>query len=469
MGRTISIDPVTRIEGHANVRIDIDDDENIKFAAMSVNELRGFEKIMEGMKVEDMPLITARICGVCPAAHHLASVRTLDRVYGTEPPEGGHKLRELMYMGHIIHSHALSLFVLSGPDLIMGLDADPVQRNIAGMLKADPETTKKALRLRSIGQQILERIGGRGVHPVTAVAGGVTFSPDASLRKELLDDAREAMELGLFAADVVKNLLAGFADKYQDIVTTLELKTHYMGTVRDGNLNFYEGMIRTMDPEGNIVAEFDSADYTRYIVEEAVDWTYLKPTFIKSENKNNVYRVNTLARVNVADGMETPLAQKELEKFRSEYGRPCHYTLMHHYARMIELIYACEKAVMLLEDDAITGETRTPVTQTPQSAVGHVEAPRGTLIHDYAVSEEGLIEKANLIVATQQNFTAINQTIRNCAEYFLNKSEAELLNSIEFSIRTYDPCFSCSTHAVGRMPLKVSVFQNGKLVRRIEN
>ncbi len=463
---TISIDPLTRIEGHASVRIDIDDKKNIESARMHVKELRGFEKILEGMRLEDMPLITARICGVCPAAHHIASAKTLDLAYGVEPPEAGHMLRELMYMGHMIHSHALSLFVLSGPDLIMGLDADPVERNIVGMLKIDPDTTKKALTLRSIGQKILENIGGRGVHPVTATAGGLTFSLDSSLRKKLLEYAKNALKLGLFGSQIIKDLLSGFSDKYPDIVTSLEHKTFYMGTVKHEKLNFYDGLIRVINPEGKIAAEFNSEDYADYIVEEAVDWSYLKPTYF-DKNEKNIYRTGTLARINVADQMETPLAQKELEAFRNEYGRPCHYTLMHHYARMIELVYSCEKAVMLLNNDAIMGETRTEVTQLPQSAIAHIEAPRGTLVHDYTVHEKGVVEKVNLIVATQQNYMAINHTIKKCAEYFIDRSESELLNGIEFSIRTYDPCLSCSTHAIGRMPLEINVFQNGKLLKKI--
>lgn len=468
--RTVSIDPVTRIEGYAKVRIDMDDNWNVVFAGLSVGEFRGFEKILQGMRAEDMPLITARICGVCPAAHHLTSVKTLERAYNAEPPEAARMLRELMYMGHMIHSHTLSLFLLSGPDLLMGLEADPRKRNIAGILKAYPEMIKNALRLRSIGQEkILERIGGRGVHPVTAVAGGLSFSLDSSLRNHLKNNAEEALELALLAAKDIKAALERFIDKYQDIVASLKTKTCYMGTVKNSKLNFYGDLIRVMDPEGSIVAEFDSKDYADHIVEKAVDWSYGKLTYLKN---NNMYQVGALARINVADEMETPLAQKELEEFRSKYERPCHYTLMQHYARIIELIYSCEKAVELIENDAIMGETRIALIQRPENAIAHIEAPRGILVHDYEVNEQGVVEKANLIIATQQNFAAINETIRQCAEYFLSKNLGDelLKNGIEFSIRTYDPCLSCSTHAAGQMPLEINIFRDNislKAIRRI--
>lgn len=470
MSRSITIDPVTRIEGHAKVHIEIDDHEKIVSAGMAVRELRGFERILQGMKVEDMPMITARICGICPAAHHLVSAKTLDRVFQVEPPPAGHMLRELLYMGHVIHSHALSLFLLSGPDLILGINADPVKRNIVGVMEADKELAKKGLRLRSVGQKLLAIIGGRGVHPVTATAGGLTLTLSESQCRQLQSYAEEALELTTATADTLKYHLLKFTEQYSGILPTFEEPSYYMGTVKDGKLNFYDGLIRVMNTEGSIVTEFDAMDYADHIIEETLDWSYLKPNFFRDGgNQKHIYRVNTLARINVAEGMETSMAQKELEAFRQNYGRPCHNTLMHHYARLIELIYACEKAVALANDPAIMGEARTlvPNGQTPRGAVAHIEAPRGVLIHEYGVDDRGIVQNANLIIATQQNYAAINNSIRKSAEYFFDKEDNELLNGIEFSIRTYDPCLSCSTHTVGRMPMEIKVYQNNKPFKTI--
>jgi F420-non-reducing hydrogenase large subunit len=467
---TIFIDPVTRIEGHASVRIDLDKEGNVISAKFSVNELRGIEKILEGTKVLEAPSITARICGVCPAAHHLVSAKTLDRIYDIEPTDAAKIIRELMYMGHIIHSHTMSLFFLSGPDLFMGLDAEPEIRNIVGMSKQYREIVNMAVELRSLGQKILEHLGARGVHPVTATVGGVSFVMDANLREKILEYTNRALQLTLdFATPLIKEKLFELMNKYPDIHKHTELKTHYVGTVNNGKLNFYEGMIRVMDTEGNITCEFDSNEYDKYIIEEAVKWSYSKPTFLKTTHGKVIYRVNTLARINVADEMETPKANQELEVFRKKYGRPCHYTLMHHYARLIELIYACEKAIFLIKDDRIMGESRKIVKKSPKNAIAHIEAPRGTLIHDYTVNENGVIEKANLIIATQQNFFAINETIKQCATYFLKNSPDSLMNAVEFLIRTYDPCLSCSTHAYGKSPFFIDIYQNNKLLKRIQD
>lgn len=465
--KTIIIDPVTRIEGHARIKIELDADGKVVDAVLVVLELRGFEKILTGMEAEKMPLVTGRICGVCPTAHHLASAKTLDRVYNVEPPPAAHALRELMYMGHLIHSHTLALFVLAGPDLILGPDADPTMRNIVGVVQAAPAVAKKALRLRSLGQKINETIGGRGVHPVTAVAGGISFTLTPEIHQTLKKQCAEAADLGFELAGVVRGLLFKFLEQHPGIAEQFTLPTYSLGTVKDGKLNLYQGDLRIMDPAGKIMAQFDVSQYAQYLTERAVDWSYMKPVYVRAGDQLKMYRVNTLARINVADAMETPLAQKELQAFRKIFGRPCHVTLMHHYARLIELIYVCEKAKALVNSDVILGPTHTEVRNKPGPAIGHVEAPRGTLIHDYDVDEQGIMRHVNLIVATQQNYAAINETIRQAAEHYITGSDDDVLNWVEFAVRSYDPCLSCATHAYGRMPMVVEIIRQGELVRRV--
>lgn len=469
-GRRINIEPVTRIEGHANVRIDIDDNNNVLLARMMVKELRGFEKILTGMAVESMPLVTARICGVCPVSHHLVSAKALDKVYGVEPMQSALKLREAMNFGGLIHSHTLALFVLSGPDYLLPPGTDPAKRNIVGLVGAAPDIAKKALRLRTLGQKILEIIGGRGVHPVTAAAGGISHSPDEEELKRLIEHSDEALKLVLELAPKIKPKLSEFIDRNPGIMERSLDKTYYMGTVKEGKLNLYDGILRVMDTDGNIVKEFEAGDYHGYLEEEPLNWSYMKPVYFKDEKGKHIYRVNALARVNVADGMETEKAQAELEAFRRKYDRPCHYTLMHHYARLIELIYACERVNELVNDPALSGDRQTPIASTvPQSGIAHIEAPRGTLIHDYTVNADGLVEKANLLVATQQNYHSINNAIKQSAQFFMGKSDEELKNNIEFFIRTYDPCLSCATHALGKLPLVINVYSNGNLQRVIRS
>lgn len=469
MSRTIHIDPVTRIEGHAQVFLDLADNGTLESARMVVNELRGFERILVGMEADRMPHITARICGVCPTAHHLAASKALDDAAGVDPPPAAKLLRELLCMGHLIHSHALSLFVLQGPDLVLGIDADPAIRNIVGVVNAVPEVAKKALRLRSVGQKINETVGGRGVHPVTSVAGGITFKLDQDNHRQLCSLTDEAMTLVTELAGVAKSLLFKLLDAHPTLLKTWTLPTHYMGTVKKGKLNFYDGLLRVIDEKGDLCSEFPTRDYDRHLAEKTLDWSYMKPVFMRKGEAMVPYRVNTLGRINCADDMETPLASAELAAFRKAFGRPCHLTVMHIYARVIELLYVCEKAQQIVHDQALWGETQAPVKFKGGRGVGHVEAPRGTLIHDYEIDDEGIVRSANLIVATQQNYDSINQSIKQAAESHVvgKSSDAALLNAIEFSIRCYDPCLSCATHAVGQMALDVSVRHHGETVRHV--
>lgn len=465
MSRTITIDPVTRIEGHAKIHLEVGDDNKVGTAFFHVMEFRGFERFVQGMQVELMPTITTRICGTCPHAHHLVGAKTVDRVFSVTPPRAALLQRKLLNAGSMIHSHSIHFFALAGPDLLLGLGAPPEKRNLVGLLEAAPDLAGKALRLRTLGQKIAEIVGGRGTHPVTAVAGGMAGPLTAERRDTLKGLAAEALELAKVATEEGKKALTA----KKELLSLLPLPVHNMGTVREGTLDLYDGVLRVRRPDYSDAAEFPAEDYRKFIFEEAVKFSYTKQTFFKDPNgKPAVYRVGPLARLNAADAIETPLANAELAQFKEKCGKPCSFTVMGHYARLIELLFHAELAVQLLEDDEIVSDNvKAKITATPKSAVAHIEAPRGTLIHDYQVDENGIMQGANFIVATQHNIACINASIKAAAESFISKPDNELLNGIEFAVRCYDPCLSCSTHAVGKMPLEVDITRNGELVRRV--
>jgi F420-non-reducing hydrogenase large subunit len=464
----IRIDPVTRIEGHARVLLEMKDDGTVDHARLIVNELRGFERLLVGMEADRMPLITARICGVCPVTHTLAAILALEDAFKVTPPPAARLLREILGMGQLIHSHALHLFALGGPDLFFGLNGDPARRNIVGMVEAAPELARKALRLRTLGQKVVEAIGGRGVHPVTVVIGGVSFDLGAEPLAALKKLSGEALSLVKELAPLTRGLLQKLVEQEPDLLK-LQVPVHDLAMVKDGKVSHLEGELRLVAPDGTPVKELAARDYADHLVERAFDYSYMKPVYFQLGGKDALYRVGALARVNVADGMETPLAQAELEAFRSAFPRPCHLTVMHHWARIIELVWACEKLERLLADQAVCGPARVAVTVIAGRGVGCVEAPRGTLIHEYEVDAKGIVRAANLLVATQQNYAAINQSIEQAARsYVAGKGDRAVLNALEFAIRCYDPCLSCATHAVGRMPLEVEVRRGGELVRRLQ-
>lgn len=469
MAKTIKIDPVTRIEGHARILLELDDQGKVDEAFFCVNELRGFERILVGMEAATLPQITARICGVCPTAHHLASAKALDNAAGVEIPEAARLLREFMYMGHVIHSHALSLFILAGPDLVFGLGGDTASQNIVGLVDREPELAKKGLRLRSLGQKINETIGGRGIHPVTAVAGGISFKLSDGQYTRLKELTAEAVQLVSELGPRLKRLLLDFLDNNPLLLSELNIPSWYLGTVNGGKLNFYDGELRVVDEHGVTRQQFATTAYTDYIVERAVNNSYAKEVYLDIDGAEHMYRVSTLARLNVADGLDTPLAQTEFEAFRSAYGRPCHNAVLQMYAKLIELIHVCEKADLIIHNPALRGETRVPADFRGRRGVGHVEAPRGTLIHDYQIDERGIVRAANMIIATQQNTAAINHSLKEGANSLLTgDNDAAVLNSLEFVVRCYDPCLACSTHALGRLELDVEVRRGGELVRRIK-
>jgi len=468
MAKTINIDPVTRIEGHARILLECNDAGGVDEAFFIVNELRGFERILVGMEAHTLPQITARICGVCPTAHHLASAKALDNAAGVDPPPAGKLMRELMYMGHMIHSHALSLYILAGPDLIFGLNGDAATQNVVGMVEKEPELTKKGLRIRSLGQKINEVVGGRGIHPVTAIAGGIASKLSDAQFGRLQELTAEAVTLVNELAPVTRDLLMKLLDTNPVLLEKLNVPSWYLGTVKGGKLNVYDGVLRAMDETGQIRAEFATEQYADYLVERAVSRSYAKEVYLNVDGAEHMYRVSTMARMNVVDGMETPLAQKAFEEFRSQFGRPCHNAILQMYCKLVELIYACEKAHEILNDSELRGESRVPAKFNGGRGVGHVEAPRGVLIHDYQIDDGGIVRGANMIVATQQNTAAINQSLKEGAVNLLDGGDDEtMLNGLEFVVRCYDPCLACSTHAIGRMELDVEIVRNGETIRRV--
>lgn len=460
MGQKITIEPVTRIEGHAKVTIHTNDVGQVDRAYLHINEFRGFEKFCEGRLVQEMPSITPRICGICPVSHHLAAAKAADDLFGSTPPRPAQLLRELMHMGQVIQSHGMHFFELAGPDLLIGFDADPEQRSIVGLLSLDPDLARRAIGLRKFGQQVIQTLGGRRLHPVFAVPGGVNKSLLPAERDQLLADSAGAIETLRFGIRIVKE----WAEKNAaDIQKFAVFPTGYMSLVTpDNSLELYDGVVSLIDRTGNLLERFPGQDYLQYISERTERWSYLKfPYYKKLGWPNGVYRVGPLARLNVAERIDTPLADAELRVFKAlNSGRPVENTLYYHYARLIEALFAAERAVTLLEDPDILS---TDILNTRQDfkgeGIGVLEAPRGTLFHHYWANSEGVIERVNLIVATGHNNWAMCEAVDRVAKTYITETPVQQgwLNRVEAAVRAYDPCLSCSTHAIGQMPLVVEV------------
>jgi NAD-reducing hydrogenase large subunit len=470
MGRKVVIEPVTRIEGHAKVVLHLDDAGAIEKARFHVNEFRGFEKFCEGRLFYEMPLITERICGICPVSHHLASAKACDQIIGVEPPRPATLLRELMHMGQIIQSHSMHFFELAGPDLLLGFDSDPALRNVVGLYQAAPQLTVKAIKLRKFGQEIISRLGERRIHPIFAVPGGVNSALDRKSRDAMLAQIDEMIGYAQEAIAVAK----GWMDKHaEDLRKFAVFPTGYLGLVTEKDtLQLYDGAARLVDNNRKLIRRFDPRKYLEFIAEHVEDWSYLKFPFYKEMGwPKGVYRVGPLGRLNAATGIDTPLAQKEYEIFHKLCnGQTVQGTLYYHYARLIENLYAIEHTKQLLEDKEILS---TDIHQSGKvvnaEGVGFIEAPRGTLWHHYTVNEDGVLTKVNLIVATGNNNYAMSKAVEEVAKTYVDPANITqgALNRIEAAIRAYDPCLSCSTHAVGKMPMQVLVLDaDGNEVNR---
>jgi len=481
MTKRISINPITRLEGHGKIEIFLNESGGVANAYLQVPELRGFEQFCVGRPAEEMPVITNRICGVCPEAHHMAASKALDRLFATDPPAAAKKLRELFYSAFYVTDHTTHFYALGGPDFIVGPDAPPAERNILGVVrKVGLEIGKEVIACRARNHQIIQMLGGRQIHPSAGLPGGWSKSINEAERVEIEATARKNIEFGLFTLKIFDSIVWNNA-AFRELVTgeTFLHRTYYMGTVDGQNrLNFYDGRIRVIDPDGHEFLKYDVAEYATHIAERVEPWTYLKFPFLRKPGwkgfvdgaESGVYCATPLARLNVSDRLATPLAQEHFEKFCEAFGAkaaggrrpPVHHRLATHWARLIELLYAAERMLELATDPEITSpEVRTIPHAVAGVGIGSVEAPRGTLIHHYVTDSKGTLEKVNLIVGTTNNHAAMSMSIRKAAEELIRRGEmvAEtVLNRIEMAFRLYDPCLSCATHALpGTMPLIVNL------------
>jgi F420-non-reducing hydrogenase large subunit len=483
--RKIVIDPITRLEGHGKITIFLNDDGSVANAYLQIPELRGFEKFCEGRPVEDMPQITQRICGVCPEAHHVAAAKALDDMFHVEPTSTAKKIRELLYSAFFVTDHTTHFYILGGPDFIMGPDAPVKDRNILGVIaKVGMELAGQVLNTRRENHWIIQAVGGRQIHPVFGLPGGVSKRISEEERQKIEDIAKRdvafaQLSLKVFGDIVLKN------KAYVDMIVSdaYTHQTYYMGVVDDKNkVNFYDGKVRVVDPAGKEFVKYSAHEYLDHIAEHVEPWSYTKFPFLKkvgwkgfTDGKDSgVYRATPLSRLNASDGMATPLAQEEYEKMYSTLGgKPVHHTLATHWARLIEILYAAERLLELAQDKEITGPNiRNIPTGKPTEGVGIVEAPRGTLTHHYVADDKGCIKKCNLIVGTTNNQAAIFMSVKKAAEALIKPGQdipEALLNQVEMAWRPYDPCMSCSTHTLpGKMPLEITVVDSsGATVRQL--
>lgn len=477
----ISIDPITRLEGHGKIEIFLNEQGNVENCYLQIPELRGFEVFCVGRPAEEMPRLTSRICGVCPEAHHMAAAKALDALYHVTPPPAGIKLRELLYMAFFVTDHTTHFYALGGPDFVVGPDAPAAERNILGVIaKVGLEIGGQVIATRKRNHQVIEMIGGRTVHPVSALPGGMSHPIIEEQRQQIIAIARENVTFGQFTIDLFTDVVLKNS-AYVDLITSESYtqRTYYMGLVDAHNhVNFYDGLVRVVDPDGKEFVKYGPDEYTEHIAEHVEPWTYLKFPYLKKmgwkgfiDGKDSgVYCATPLSRLNAADGMATPLAQAEYERlYETLEGKPVHHTLATHWARIIELLYAAERMLELAEDPEVADPVvRTIPTEKPSEGVGIVEAPRGTLTHHYVTNENGILKKVNLIVGTTNNYAPIFMSVRRAAEGLIHDGHVTegILNQIEMAFRAYDPCMSCATHSLpGQMPLELVVRdQTGKVV-----
>ncbi|HEX7392700.1 MAG: F420-nonreducing hydrogenase [Euryarchaeota archaeon RBG_13_61_15] len=475
--KKITIDPITRLEGHGKIEIFLNDQGNVENAYLQVPELRGFERFCIGRHVMELPVLTNRLCGVCPAAHHIASTKALDAVFDAKPTATALKLRELFYMGQYTHSHIAHFYALAAPDFVLGPSAPANKRNVLGVVDAvGVPIGAEVIKHRSYGQKVQEIIGGRATHPVFGLPGGVSKQISEEERAQIEEMAKSCVEFGKFTIKLFHDVVLANKD-YMNLVLNQDayyLNSYYMGMVdKDNKTNFYDGDIRVVDQTGKEVLKFKPSQYLDVIAEHVEPWTYMKMPFLKKVGwkgfvtgpDSGIYRVGPLGRINVCSGYTTPLAQKEYEflaKTVTDLGvkGPVNHTLAYHWARVIELQYAAERMLQLASDKSITSDdVRGPFGQ-PKEGVGICEAPRGTLIHHYASDKDGLCTKINMIVATTNNYAAINTSVIQAAKALIKNGEVSpgLLNKVEMAFRCYDPCNSCGTHALNGGPaLEITV------------
>ena len=474
----IIIDPITRLEGHAKIDIILDDSGKIKDVYLQVPEFRGFEKFCEGRRVEELPRITSKICGVCPMSHHMASAKALDMAFGVEPTSVAHKLRELMFNAYVFEDHTLGFYFLQGPDFVVGPSAPPAERNILGVIaKVGVDVAKEVIKHRSYGQQMLQILTGSKIFHAVAIPGGVSKGLSEEDRDKMIPMAESCVEFSSFTQKIFHDVVLENKD-YVDLILsdTYSLVAYNMGLVDENNkINFYDGHIRITSPEGKEFAKYEAKDYLEHIAEVPIPYSYVKRTYLKKLGlEKGLYRAGPLARLNASDGMSTPLAQKEYEKFYEVLGgKPANQTLAYNWARVIEQLNAAERVLELLTDPDITSnDFRTFATDTPTEGMGVVEACRGTLYHHYKCDEKGLAKEVNLIVATTNNKYALEKSVEKAARGLIETEQPDqgILNMVEMSFRAYDPCMACATHSLpGKMPMIISLYDKNKtLIRKIQ-
>ncbi|MEM2547920.1 MAG: Ni/Fe hydrogenase subunit alpha [Nitrososphaerota archaeon] len=484
--KEVVINPITRLEGHGKIVIVLDDAGNCVKAYLQIPELRGFEKFAVGRHAEDMPQITPRICGVCPTAHHMASTKALDDLYKVDPPEPAKKIREMFYNIFMVEDHALHFYILAGPDFIVGPKASKEERNVVGVIKkVGIEVGLRVIQMRKKLRKLMEMIGGKTIHPVFGLPGGIS----KPLSEEAIETAKktsdEAVEFAEFTYRVFKDIVLSNKE-YVDLITSEAYthRTYYMGLVDDRNrVNFYDGRIRVVSPRGTEYAKFDVHQYLDYIAEHVEPWTYIKFPYLRKigwkgftdGEDSGIMSVAPLARLNAADGMATPKAQEAYEEmYETLGGRPVHHTLANHWARVIEIVYAAERFRELAYDpDIESKDVRNLPSAIPDVGIGVVEAPRGTLIHHYETDENGVLKKANLLVATQHNAARIALSVDKAARSIIRAGQIDegILNMVEMAFRAYDPCHACGTHSLSeRISLKLHLYSSkGELLKIIDS
>jgi F420-non-reducing hydrogenase large subunit len=484
MGKTISIDPITRLEGHGKIDIFLDDTGNVEKAYLQVPELRGFENFARGRPAEEMPQITSRICGVCPGAHHMASTKALDDLFKVEPTPAAKTIREMYYYLHMFEDHVLHFYILAGPDFILGPDAPAQDRNVLGVInKVGLETGKKVIEIRKTAREIISEIAGKNVHPVLGLPGGVAKSVSEDTRERIKIFAINAVDFAKFTLNIFHDIVMDNKE-YSDLILSdiYYHNTYYMGMVDENNkVTFYDGNIKVIEPEGKELIRFKPSEYASVIGEHVEPWSYIKFPFLKKVGWNGftdgkssgIYRVAPVARLNVADGMSTPKAQEEYEKmYNTLGGKPLHNTLAIHWARLIETLYSAERITELASLPELTSpDIRNMEMKTPVEGVGIVEAPRGTLIHHYKTDERGIITACNLIVASLGNSAAMCMSVEKAAKRLIKDGDINngILNMVEMAFRAYDPCLGCATHFLpGKMPIKINLLnRNGEKIGEI--
>src|SRR5574339_170798 len=469
----ITIDPITRLEGHGKIEIFLDAEGNVANTYFQIPELRGFERFCVGRPVEEMPVLTGRICGVCPEAHHMAAAKAADAVYHVEPPRAAKMLRELLYSAFYCTDHTTHFYALGGPDFVMGPDAPVAERNILGVIhKVGLEIGSQVIQMRKYGHTVVEMIGGRKIHPCASIPGGMTKGINEEQRLEIEKMGHWAIEFAQSSLKLFNDIVLGNKE-YVDLILgdVYTHHTYYMGLVDENNkINFYHGKVRVVAPDGKEFVKYAPEDYTQHIAEHVEPWTYLKFPYLKNVGwkgfvdgaNSGIYMTTPLSRLNASDGMATPRAREEYERFYSTLGgKPVHQRLATHWARLIELLYAAERWVELVTDPEITSShVHTRPTERPTEGVGTVEAARGTLTHHYWTDERGIVTKANLIVGTTNNYAPIQMSTHKAATSLIKEGKITegLLNMVEMAFRAYDPCFGCATHSLpGQMPLEITV------------